>query len=47
MILNKYQITVDQAFQDFQAVEKVKQILFKHCSIYKLIFYGNRNTKDG
>ncbi|CAD8209003.1 unnamed protein product [Paramecium pentaurelia] len=38
MILNKYKITVDQAFDGFQAVEKVKQKMFKHCSIYKLIF---------
>ncbi|CAK77373.1 unnamed protein product, partial (macronuclear) [Paramecium tetraurelia] len=38
MILNKYKIQVDQAFDGFQAVEKVKQKMFKHCSAYKLIF---------
>ncbi|CAD8111241.1 unnamed protein product [Paramecium primaurelia] len=38
MILSKYQIEVDQAFDGFQAIEKVKQKMLKHCQNYKLIF---------
>ncbi|CAD8174743.1 unnamed protein product [Paramecium pentaurelia] len=38
MILQKYQIDADQAFDGFQAIEMVKQKKQLHCSIYKLIF---------
>ncbi|CAK68193.1 unnamed protein product (macronuclear) [Paramecium tetraurelia] len=38
MILSKYKIEVDQAFDGFQAIEKVKQKMLKHCQNYKLIF---------
>ncbi|CAK82765.1 unnamed protein product (macronuclear) [Paramecium tetraurelia] len=37
MILNNHQIEADQAFDGFQAIEKVKQKLQQHCSTYKLI----------
>ncbi|CAD8213448.1 unnamed protein product [Paramecium octaurelia] len=38
MILSKYKIEVDQAFDGFQAIEKVKQKMQKHCQHYKIIF---------
>ncbi|CAD8183589.1 unnamed protein product [Paramecium pentaurelia] len=38
MILNNHQIEADQAFDGFQAIEKVKQKMLQHCSTYKLIF---------
>ncbi|CAD8126361.1 unnamed protein product [Paramecium sonneborni] len=37
MILKKYQIEVDSAFDGFQAIEKVKQKMSQHCPNYKLI----------
>ncbi|CAD8115261.1 unnamed protein product [Paramecium sonneborni] len=38
MILKKFNIEADSAFNGFQAIEKVKQKLTQHCSTYKLIF---------
>ncbi|CAD8119962.1 unnamed protein product [Paramecium sonneborni] len=38
MILNHHNIIADQAFDGFQAIEKVKTKLQQHCQIYKLIF---------
>ncbi|CAD8180739.1 unnamed protein product [Paramecium pentaurelia] len=36
--LNHYQIKADQAFDGFQAIEKVKNKFSQHCQTYKLIF---------
>ncbi|CAD8111640.1 unnamed protein product [Paramecium primaurelia] len=38
LMLKHYQIEADQAFDGFQAIEKVKIKLEQHCSSYKLIF---------
>ncbi|CAD8122140.1 unnamed protein product [Paramecium sonneborni] len=38
LMLKHYQIEADQAFDGFQAIDKVKAKLEKHCFTYKLIF---------
>ncbi|CAD8085029.1 unnamed protein product [Paramecium sonneborni] len=38
LMLQNYQIDSDQAFDGFQAIEKVKSKMVEHCSAYKLIF---------
>ncbi|CAD8085761.1 unnamed protein product [Paramecium sonneborni] len=38
LMLQNFQIDSDQAFDGFQAIEKVKQKMLEHCSFYKLIF---------